>query len=416
MKKPNIKAEIISIGTEILLGHIINTNASYLSGKLAGMGISVYYQSVVGDNPARISDAVKQALTRSDIVITCGGLGPTVDDITISAISEAIQKPLVFNKEISRGIRAYFKKRRLKMSSYVLRQAYVPEGALAIKNPVGTGPCSVIDHEGRTIVALPGPPRELIPIFEDAVIPHLKKRYWMHSIIFTRTIRVAGLPESFVNREVKKFLMMKGAVTAGIYARPNEVDIKITAKSENRKQAAAKIKKVEKKILDILGDSVYGFDNDTLEEAVARLLIKRKKTLSIAESCTGGLISDRITNVPGSSKYFDRGIVTYSDRSKIAELAVDKKLIREYGAVSQPVAIAMAEGILKKSGSDAALAVSGIAGPTGGTEKKPVGLVYIALAMPKKTGCIERHFSGNRGEIKYQTSSAALDLLRQALR
>jgi len=301
------------------------------------------------------------------------------------------------------------------MPLYVSKQAYVPKGALAIENPVGTAPGVIIDYEDKTIVALPGPPRELIPIFENAVMPFLKKRYKTQSSIFTRSIRTTGLPESAVNKKIKRFFMMKGALIVGIYARPNEVDIKITTKAENRKKAFSQIKKLEKKILHILRDNVYGFDNDTLEEVAGKLLLKKKMTLSIAESCTGGLISDRITNISGSSNYFDRGIVAYSNKSKVRELGIDKKLIKKYGAVSRPVAIAMAKGMLNKSGSDIALGVTGIAGPTGGTRKKPVGLVYIAMARPKKTRCIECYFVGSRTDIKRQTSTAALDLLRKTL-
>lgn len=413
MQKSNISAEIISVGSEVLLGHIINTNASYLSRKLSEMGIDVFHQSVVGDNPVRLANAFKGALIRSDIVITTGGLGPTVDDITIAAISKSILRPLVLSRNILKCIKRFFKKRHIKMHSYVSKQAYVPKGALAVENPVGTAPGVIMDYGNKTIVALPGPPRELIPIFEDNVIPYLRKNYKVKSIIFTRSIRTVGIPESHVNKKIKSFLTLKCPVTVGIYARPNEVDLKITAKAKNKKKAISQIKNVEKKILRILGDIVYGFDDESLEEVAGRLLLKKNLTLSIAESCTGGLISNRVTNISRSSKYFDRGIVTYSNESKIRELGVNKKLIDEYGAVSRPVAIAMAKGMLKKAGSDVALAVTGIAGPTGRTKKKPVGLVYIALARPQKIRCIECYFIGNRSDIKYQVSTAALDLLRK---
>ncbi len=434
MKKANLSAEIICIGTEILLGHIINTNPSYLSRKLSGMGIDLFHQSVVGDNPGRLSAALKTALRRSDIVITTGGLGPTVDDITISTISNEISRPLILNKRIAGSIKKFFKRRHIKMPAYCLRQAYVPKGARAIKNTVGTAPGSVIDYGNKTIVALPGPPRELIPIFEKIVMPYIKKRYAIRSTIFTRTIRTVGLPESTVNKKVRRFLMMKGPVTAGIYAHPGEVDIKITAKAENKKNALVHIRKIEKKILHILGNSVYGFDEDRLEEIVGRQLAKRKMILSVAESCTGGLIANRITNVSGSSKYFDTGEVTYSNKSKITELGVKEELIKKHGAVSSHVAIAMAKGMLKKSCSDVTIAVTGIAGPGGASKVKPVGLVYIALAIRDRhhlfaknkdcsnkwclsptTRCIERHFIGSRTDIKNQTATAALNLLRKVL-
>jgi len=415
VKSPSVSAEIISVGTEILLGHLVNTNTAYLSGKLSGIGIDVFRQTVVGDNPARLSAALKDALRRSDIVITCGGLGPTVDDITIFAISQATSLPLVLNKKIAGSIRKFFMKRRIKMPSYVIKQAYVPKGAKAIENRVGTAPGSIIDRGDKTIVALPGPPRELTPIFENAVIPYLKEKYKVHSIIFSRTIKIAGLPESAINRIIKRFLAMRGAVTTGIYAHLGEVDVKITAKAENKKKALAQIRKTEKELMRVLGKKVYGFDGQKLEEVIGRQLAKRRMTLSVAESCTGGLIAGRITDIPGSSKYFDRGIVTYSDRSKINELGIDKTLIKRYGAVSRHVAIAMAKGILKKSGSDIAIGVTGIAGPGGGTKSKPVGLVYIALVRNGKAQCIERHFTGSRTEIKHQTSTTALELLRRCV-
>ncbi|MDP3789276.1 MAG: nicotinamide-nucleotide amidohydrolase family protein, partial [Candidatus Omnitrophota bacterium] len=316
---------------------------------------------------------------------------------------------------ILKDIEGHFRKRGIKMPPDNKRQAYIPEGTIAIKNPVGTAPASIIDYGGKTIIALPGPPRELIPIFEGSIIPYLEKIYQTHSVIFTRTIRTTGSPESAVNRATKKFLMMDGPVKAGIYASPGEVDIKITAKSKNTKMALSNIKNVEGQIVRLLGNIVYGFDYESLESVVGKLLLKNNLTVATAESCTGGLIANRITNIPGSSKYFHEGIITYSNESKVRELGVSVDLIRKYGAVSRPVAIAMAVGMKEKSGSDFAISVTGIAGPGGGTTAKPVGLVYIALAGRRKTVCLERHFLGNRLDIKLQASTAALDMLRKAL-
>ena len=410
-----ITAEIICVGSEILLGHIINTNASYLSQKLAAEGIDIFHQSVVGDNPRRLFEAIHTALRRSDIIITSGGLGPTIDDITISAIASSLSLPLVFDKKVLRSIESHFKKRRIKMPSDNKRQAYMPEGAIAILNPVGTAPASIIQYGNKSIIALPGPPRELIPIFEGSVIPYLRKGYGVRSTIFTRTIRTTGAPESAVNKKVRRFLEMKGDVTVGIYASLGEVDIKITAKAKNEKETLGKIRKVESRIVNVLGDIVYGFDDDTLESAAGKLLLKKKLTIAAAESCTGGFIANRITNISGSLKYFKMGVITYSNASKAAELGVPVDLIRKYGAVSGPVAIAMAKGMFAKAGTDFALAVTGIAGPTGGTKARPVGLVYIALADRRKTICVERRFLGSRADIKLQASTMALDMLRKAL-
>lgn len=415
MENMGISAEIISIGSELLLGQIINTNASYLACKLAALGIDLFRQSVVGDNPQRLSEALLNALNRSDIVITSGGLGPTIDDITISAIAESLSLPLALNRAVLKDIERHFTERGIDMPVDNKRQAYLPKGAIAVKNPAGTAPASIIERSSKTIIALPGPPRELIPIFERSIIPYLGKRYKTRSVIFTRTIRTTGFPESAINRKIKKFLMMDGAVKVGIYASLGEVDIKITAKSENKKIAAGKIKKIENRIMRLLGRIAYGFDGDTIESVLGRLLLKGGLTIATAESCTGGLIADRITDIPGSSAYFREGITAYSNESKMRELGIPQKLIKRYGAVSRPVAIAMARGMKEKSGSDLALAVTGIAGPGGGTKTKPVGLVYVALASRNKTICLERRFSGNRLDVKLQTSTAALDMLRKAL-
>ncbi|MBU4376031.1 MAG: competence/damage-inducible protein A [Candidatus Omnitrophica bacterium] len=410
-----ISAEIICVGSELLLGHIVNTNASYLARKLAAEGIDIFYQSVVGDNPGRLSEAVHTAFGRSDIIITTGGLGPTVDDVTINAIASALSVPLVFDEKVLRSIESHFKKRRIKMPPDNKRQAHIPKGATAILNLVGTAPASIIEYGKKSIIALPGPPRELIPIFENSVIPYLRKKYKRRAVIFTRTVRTAGAPESAVNKKVRRFLEMKGNVTVGIYASLGEVDIKITTKAKNESTALKKIRKAEVRIVSVLGDIVYGFDNDTLESVIGKILTKRHLTLATAESCTGGLIANRITNVPGSSRYFKMGVITYSNASKMVELGVPVDLIRKYGAVSRPVAVAMAKGIRAKAGTDFALAVTGIAGPTGGTKKKPVGLVYIALANRRKVVCLERRFIGNRFDVKLQVSIAALDILRKAL-
>ncbi len=411
----DISAEIICVGSELLLGHIVNTNASYLARKLAAEGIDMFYQSVVGDNPGRLSAAIRAALQRSDIVITSGGLGPTVDDITIGAIASSLSLPLVLDKKTLRGIKNYFKKMRVKMPPDNKRQAYIPKGAVAIPNPVGTAPASIVECEGGIIAALPGPPRELAPIFENSIIPYLRKKYKSRAVIITRAVRTAGAPEAAVNKKAAAFLKMKGDTTVGIYASLGEVDLKITAKGKNEKEALKKIKKVKSRIISRLGGIIYGFDGDTLESAAGKLLLKKNLSLALAESCTGGLVSNRITNVPGSSRYFKTGAITYSNDSKIKELGVPADLIKEHGAVSRQAAVKMAKGILKKSGADYAIALTGIAGPAGGGKKKPVGLVYIALANRRKVICAEKRFIGNRMDIKLQASTAALDMLRKAL-
>lgn len=409
-----MRAEIISVGTELLLGHIVNTNAAYLSKKLALLGIDLYYQTTIGDNPARLASQLKQAFSRSDIVFTTGGLGPTVDDITLSSICSATFKELVFNKKIEKCIARHFRKRGLKkMPKDAARQAYIPSGARWFENNVGTAPGILIEHGEKIIFALPGPPRELIPIFKKNVIPYLKKKglagKW---IIKTKTIKTVGLVEAEVNKIVKDLLSVGPATTLGIYVHLGEVDLKITSKAKDGKTAEREIKKLEKKIRKRLGKYIYGVDSESLEYVVGKMLAKNRKTLAIAESCTGGLIANRITNVSGSSKYFKMGIVAYSNEAKVNLLGVSKDKIKKYGAVSKQVALDMAKGVKRLSKADVGLGITGIAGPKGATRKKPIGLVYIAVAGDKIKTVKKCLFIGSREEIKLQASIAALNLIR----
>lgn len=412
-----MKAEIISIGTEILLGHIVNTNANYLSKKLALLGIDLHYQTTVGDNPARIVSALREAFSRSDIVFTTGGLGPTVDDVTLSSICSATSGELIFNKTIEKRIAEHFRKRGLKKTPKdAVRQAYIPRGARWLENKVGTAPGILIEHGEKIIAALPGPPRELIPMFEKCVIPYLKRKglagKWT---IKTKTIKIVGLVEAEVNKIVKDLLSIGPRTTLGIYVHLGEVELKITSKAENEKTAGREIKKPEKEIRKRLGKYIYGADSESLEFAVGRMLAKKKKTLAIAESCTGGLIANRITDVSGSSKYFKMGITAYSNEAKVKLLGVSEEKIKKYGAVSEEVALDMAKGVKNISKADIALGVTGIAGPKGATKKNPVGLVYIAIVGDRIKTVKKCLFLGSREEIKRQASTYALNAIRHTL-
>lgn len=409
-----MNAEIICIGTELLLGDIINSNAAYLSQRLALLGIDVYHHSTVGDNPARLAAAIRLALSRSDIVITTGGLGPTVDDITTAVISDATGLKLVFDKNIASRIKARFVRRHIKLPLNNLRQAYLPQGAIPLRNDEGTAPGLFIKLVSNKIfIALPGPPRELNPIFEKSCMPILKKICGTKYIIKTRVIKITGLPESKVNEKVQDILKIGPVTTVGIYARLGEVDLKIRTKAKNDRDAKKATTPVEKKICKRLGSYVFGADNQTLEGAVAELLTKRKKTIAVAESCTGGLIANRLTDVPGSSKYFKMAVVSYSNQAKQSILGVPAEILKRYGAVSKETATKMAQSVRQLANADIGLAVTGIAGPAGATKAKPVGLVYIALTGAKKTICKEFHFLGDRKAIKWQTSQAALDMIRK---
>lgn len=410
-----MKAEIVAIGTEILLGQILNTNHQYLSQKLAELGIDVYYQSAVGDNPERLSEAIAQGMKRSDIVITTGGLGPTVDDITLESIARALSRRLIIDKRILAQIKSHFGKQCLGMPTENVRQAHIPQGAIVLRNDVGTAPGLIVEEDKKILIALPGPPRELKPMFEREVIPYLKKKDKSQWTIKIRTLKITGLSESEVNHKVKDILKSPPPVTVGIFAHPALIELKITAKAKDERQAEFLINKVDKKIMARLKDYIFGRDAETLEDVVGRLLRRGRKTIAIAESCTGGLISNRVTDIPRSSKYFKMAIVAYSNESKLSHLKVSADLLKRYGAVSLQIAAQMAKNVRNIAGTIFGLGVTGIAGPTGATKTKPVGLVYIALSTPTQTLCREFHFTGDREVIKFKTSQAALDMLRQCL-
>ncbi len=407
-----MKAEIISIGTELLLGHNIDTNSAYIANSLSRIGIDIFYHTTVGDNKERLAGAIKDALSRADIVITIGGLGPTVDDITIGTIASLLKRDLVFKKGILDSIKTYFKKKGLKLPKDAIKQALIPRNAIWFKNDVGTAPGIIIKEEKHQIIALPGPPRELRPIMARDIIPHLKKARLHPATIGSKSLRIIGMPEAKVNEKVKDLLKLSGHTTVGIYTHLGEVELKITAKAENEKTRDKYIKKIEHKIRQRLGTLIYGVDNETLNDTVGALLLKKKKSIAIAESCTGGLISDLITNTSGSSKYFIMGIVAYNDSVKINSLNIKKDIIKKSGAVSKEVARQMADNIRDIAKTDIGIGITGIAGPKGGSKKKPVGLVFIAISTKKKKLVKEFRFLGARQEIKLQTANEALNLLR----
>lgn len=407
-----MRAEIISCGTELLLGYNIDTNSAYLSKSLSRIGIDVFYHTTVGDNRERLSKAIQEALSRADIVLSIGGLGPTIDDITMITMAGVVEKDLVFNKAIFKYIKEHFKKQVLNAPKDAIKQALIPRGADWIENKVGTAPGLIIKHENKYLIALPGPPRELIPMAEKRVIPLLKKTQLQKWTIKSKSIRLMGLPEAKVNEKIKDLLLLSGHTTVGIYAHLGVVELRITSKAHTEKKADFNIRKIEKKIAAKFKEHIYGTDNETLEQAVGNILLKKKRTLAIAESCTGGLISNLITNTPGSSKYFIAGIVAYSNDIKINQLNIPKDILKKHGAVSKEAAISMARNIREITGTDIGLSVTGIAGPTGQSKKKPVGLVYIALENKKKKIVKEYRFLGSRAEIKDQTAKQALNLLR----
>jgi nicotinamide-nucleotide amidase len=412
-----MQGEIICIGTELILGKTVNTNACYLSQRLAHLGIDLFYHTTVGDNKSRLFTVLKRAMHRSDIVITTGGLGPTVDDITLEVIAQVMKKRLILNSAILKDLKSRFQNRHLSMPKANNRQALIPEGAKPIKNELGTAPGLIIPYNDgkKVLIALPGVPVEMKLMMEQKVISYLARNFAATQKIVSKIIKTTGLAESQVNQKVKDILKLKPPLTVGIYAHIDSVDLNITAKAKTASQAEKLINHIERKIYKRLKEYIYGENRQTLEEIVAEALHKTRKTIAVAESCTGGLISKRLTNIRGSSRYFPLGIVAYSNQIKQSLLAIPKETLKKFGAVSKQIACLMAKNIRQLAKVDLGLGITGIAGPTGGTKEKPVGLVYICLATSTKLICKKFYFLGERQAVRRRASQAALDLARRYL-
>ncbi len=408
-----MNAEILAVGTELLMGQIANTNAQYISQKLNSIGVNVYYHSVVGDNPLRLKASLELALNRSDIVIMTGGLGPTQDDLTKETVAELMGKKLILHEESLNKIEEYFKRINRPLVKNNIKQAYLPEDSIIIKNNNGTAPGCIIEKENKLIAMLPGPPSEMRPMLDDTVIPFLQEK--SPEKIVSKYIRVFGVGESLLEEKIIDLINNQSNVTVATYAKEGEVTVRITTKSNDEEKALHDLNSVEGEIVKILGDSVYSTEDKELYEVAAQLLLDKKMSVAFAESCTGGLVSSVITDIPGISTVFDRAVVTYSNKSKVENLGVKQETLDKYGAVSRDTAIEMAEGIRRVAGTDLGLSVTGIAGPDGGTEEKPVGLVYIALAHKAGTHCKELKLAGSRKRIRNMTVLNAFDMIRRLL-
>ncbi len=410
-----LRAEVISVGTELLLGQIVDTDAAYISRLLPDFGIDMHFRSTVGDNFGRVVEAIRLALSRADIVFTIGGLGPTEDDLTKEAVAEAIGVELELDEPSAEHIRGFFAARGIPMPERNLKQAMKPKEGRALPNPVGTAPGSVFEKGGKVVITLPGPPNEFTEMVEHGVLPYLREMVGeAPALIRSKNLKIVGLGESSVE-EIVRDLVHGTNPSVAPYASPGEVRLRITAKSEDDEQAWEMIAGVEREIRARLGDRVFGVDEETLESVVVGMMAERGVTLGIAESCTGGLLGHRITNVPGSSEVFLAGIVSYSNDSKVKLLGVPKELIERCGAVSREVAEEMARGVREASGARIGMGITGIAGPGGGTATKPVGLVYIALSTEADTLSEENRFVGNRADVKARSAQSALVMLRQHL-
>jgi len=407
--------ELISVGTELLLGNIVNTNARYLSEKCAMLGLSVYYQTTVGDNRERMTQVIRTALERADLVILNGGLGPTEDDITREVCSEVLGLTLKEDPAVRAHLEEWYRLRnKTDIPESNWRQALVPEGAVVFENSNGTAPGLVMERDGKTAVLLPGPPNELYPMVEKQFCPYIQSR--QSGVIRSQMVKICGYGESKVEEMLLDLIDNQTNPTLATYAKTKEVHLRVTARAETDEEAKKLLKPMIKEIRKRFGMAVYTTDEaDTLEDVVVRLLNKYGLTVTTAESCTGGLLAGRLVNVPGASEVFREGFITYSNKAKRKILDVSKATLRKYGAVSKQTAKEMATGGVFATDADVCVAVTGIAGPDGGTEEKPVGLVYIACYMKDDVQVEEYHFNGNREKIREQTVVQALDLLRRSI-
>src|SRR3990172_1360152 len=407
----NMSCEIVTIGTELTSGYVVDTNSPYIAQKLLEIGVECTRHSSVPDDVEEIARAIKEALNRVDIIVTTGGLGSTADDLTREALSRATGKKLVFDSKLAQLVQERFKRYQEELPEFVLKQAYIPEGSFPILSDKGTAPGISLKTDRKIIYVLPGVPGEMKKMFEGHVIPEIKEIAPAPPIL-TKTIKTCCLREAFLAVKIGHFPNEFKNVSLAFLPHPGEVHLRLMVKGSSPNSAKTRLSQAEQRLKELLGDYIFGFDEDTLEKTVGDLVRKYGLKLAVAESCTGGLIAHRLTNVPGSSDYLWGGITAYSNEMKKEQLNVPKEILLKEGAVSSAVAIALAQGIRELTGADLAIGATGIAGPTGGTPEKPVGLVFIALATKEQSSSERFKFWGSREEIKLETSQAALNLLR----
>ncbi len=408
-------AEIIAVGSEMLTPHGTDTNSLYLTGKLNSLGIEVRFKTVVGDDPTRLADVFQTALRRSGLVILTGGLGPTEDDITRNVVAGVLDRPLRENAGVRGRIEKRLQRLGRNMPANNLRQALVPEGADWLENANGTAPGIWVEHDGIIIVLLPGPPWELEAIFESSCLPRLA-RVAGQERIRARVYKIVGLPESEVDHRIAPIYTAYRNPTTTILAKLGLIEVHLRARSATEEDAEALLSEVGDKIEVTLGDHVFSTHGESLEEVVGMYLVMKQQTLAVAESCTGGLLSERITRIPGSSNFFLGGVVCYSNRLKSQLAGVPAAFIEQYGAVSKPVAQALSEGIRKRTEAAIGVGITGVAGPGGGTTEKPVGLVFVGLTDTRGTSVREFRFPGNRERVRYWASQMALEMIRRRVR
>ncbi len=407
-----MKCEIIAVGTELLLGEIVNTDAQVIAQGLAELGINVYFETVCGDNPERLRAVLEVAKSRADIIITTGGLGPTADDLTKETIAAAFGKQLVLHQPSMDRLRAHFTDRPMTKNNE--KQAYLPEGCTVLDNDWGTAPGCAFEAEGCTVIMLPGPPTECTNLFRHRAMPYLEKL--SGGAICSRYIRVFGMGESAMEDKLAHQMNTWTNPTAAPYAKDGECLVRVTAMAPTREEARRMTEPAVEELCALLGDVVYGVDVDSLEQVVVCGLTERGLTLATAESCTGGLLGKRLTDVPGASACYAGGVVSYSNEVKQRLLGVRTETLRAHGAVSEQTACQMAEGVRLATGADIGISTTGVAGPDGGTEEKPVGLVYIGVSTAQGTHAVRILRTGwKRDRIRRWASSTALDLVRREI-
>ena len=406
-----MKAEIIAVGSELLTPDRIDTNSLFLTEELNKLGIEVLRKTIVGDNRELLAEAFRDALNRVPVVIASGGLGPTEDDLTRETVAELLGRRLQRNDAVVRAIEARFRSFKREMPALNLRQAMVPEGAQILENPRGTAPGLWLEDKGRMVALLPGPPRELKPLFVEQVLPRLQRQAG-NVRMYHRELRVTGLGESHVEERIRPIYTRYKDVHTTILAAPGEIQIHLRRWSEEPVEVNSQLDEIVRSFELALGDRIFAHSATPLEEVVAELLIDHRATIAAAESCTGGLLAERLTRIPGSSNYFLGGLVCYSNEMKTAWAGVPAELIAAKGAVSSEVAIALAEGVRRNVGSSLGVGITGVAGPSGGTEEKPVGTVHIAVAG--QSGVKEKlvHLAGDREAIRFYASQLGLDMVR----
>ncbi len=406
-----MNAEIINVGDELLSGNTLNGNAQILSKSLLSLGIKTRYTTVIGDFKSDIEDATLTALERCDVIVYTGGLGPTEDDLTKETVCESIGIKMNLDQHLLSKIKGFFSKRDIVMTDNNIKQAYVPEGSIVLENELGTADGFFIKHNDKIIILLPGPPKEMGYMFENYAIPLLLDA--TEDEIVSKTINTIGIGESQLETNIKSIIKKYKSVDIATYARLGQSDIRITVKSQSREQGEQLIEEITEQLKEVIGEHIYSFENERIEEFVFNLLRKQNLTIGFCESCTGGLVTSKLTQFSGASEVLDRSIVTYSNKAKMEEVGVKSNTLEEFGAVSSETALEMARGLLEKADIDLAVSITGLAGPLGETKDKPVGLVYIAL-VTKDTEIVEKNiFTGSRVFIQERSSLSVFNLIRK---